>query len=325
MVADPYEQLRRTFSEQHDDWDRVRRHLDSRLRTLTRQRFLPAVISSRVKDVSSLVLKAHLKGRSEIDSFHDLCAMRVSIPFADDTTELQHLVEESFDCPNGADDKSAQLGADGIGYRGIHYDVRLPCSEVEGLTVLTGTAWCEIQLHTLASELWASTGHDLGYKAAFALPPELARSINRLSALTEIYDTELVRTREAIEGHPDYALSHLARQLASVFYAVTGVVSEERALSDAVLAVLAPTISSPAAEYGAALREFVARERDRLEVIYGDRDPTVYDVPLLLLPVALLVFERLETDEPRLRATWAADLPEPWLDQLLVVWGGLDD
>jgi ppGpp synthetase/RelA/SpoT-type nucleotidyltranferase len=325
MDADPYDQLRREYVGELEAWELVRVFVKERLEALTRAAFLPAVVDARVKQVSSLVLKAHLKQRTDLTMMHDRCAARVSVHYLDHLAMLTELVVNAFDCPEGPEDKGVALGVDGIGYRGVHCDVRIDRGERAGLDAIRGEVWCEIQLHTLASELWANSDHDLGYKTTMPLPAMLARSINRLSVLTEIYDDGLLQVRRTIEAHDDYPVAQLGRILASVFYGVTGVISDERDLSDEVVRVVMPVVEGSPAEYGARIRAFVNREKQRLDAIYEQRDPRVFGLSLLLLPAALLVFEQLETNEPMLRDAWSAALPISWLDGLLVAWGGLDD
>ena len=66
--------------------------------------------------------------------------------------------------------------------------------------------------------------------------------------------------------------------------------------------------------------EFVDRNEGKLERIYHDYADDDRN-PLLFQPESLIVFERLEADQFRLKEVWASVLPLELLQSLATIWG----
>ena len=111
------------------------------------------------------------------------------------------------------EDKGAALGVDHLGYGGVHFDLVVHAPELADL--VSGPLFCEVQVHTAAQSLWATTSHPLLYKPSTELPVEHQRALHRLSSLAEIFDAELLRARGAavsISSNADTVTAHaLAR------------------------------------------------------------------------------------------------------------------
>ena len=59
----------------------------------------------------------------------------------------------------------------------------------------------ELQIRTLAQQLWAAASHKLQYKRESSVPYPIRRSIHRVAALLETVDLELERVLSERDPH----------------------------------------------------------------------------------------------------------------------------
>jgi putative GTP pyrophosphokinase len=164
-----------------------------------------AQIESRTKTVDSFAEKVRRKSGKYADplaEMTDLAALRVIAYFPADVERIGGLLEEHFDVdwPNSRR-QDAEALSDRFGYRSDHYVVRLSDARV-GLPEYArfGGMRAEIQVRTVMQHAWAAVDHQLRYKNASQLPPELQRRLSKLSALLEVADEQFAALRDEADS-----------------------------------------------------------------------------------------------------------------------------
>ena len=152
-------------------------------------------IETRVKTWDSISEKLDRKNiqLASILELPDLIGTRLIVPFLRDVESVRYLLESAFDI-HDIEDKSDNMSESQFGYQSTHVGATL------------NESWCqipsfkncsefviEIQIRTLSQHTWAVVSHKLQYKQESLVPPQMKRSINRMSALLEIVDHEFER------------------------------------------------------------------------------------------------------------------------------------
>lgn len=146
-------------------------------------------IEHRVKDETSIIKKCIDNGYSDpFMSLVDIAAARVICLFRSDLEKIGGLIGERFDVFN-RDDKINE-STDSFGYMSVHY----VCKMKEGYS---GPRYekikninFEIQVRTLSMHAWAAISHYLEYKGEWDVPAHLRKSLNALSGLFYVADSE---------------------------------------------------------------------------------------------------------------------------------------
>jgi putative GTP pyrophosphokinase len=164
-----------------------------------------AQVESRTKTVDSFAEKVARKGGRYADpvaEITDLAALRVIAYFPAYVVRIGELVDAHFavDWENSRR-QSGETEPDRFGYRSDHYVVRLSAQRLglpeyrrfDGLRA-------EIQVRTVMQHAWAAVDHQLRYKNAAQLPPELQRRLSKLSALLEVADEQFAELKREADG-----------------------------------------------------------------------------------------------------------------------------
>lgn len=323
-MDDPLEQLWRTYELERPTWAAVGSRVAEALDRMTRARGILCTVTSRTKDVASLLRKAIIKDRvADLQAIRDKAGVRVSVAFPDDLPEVCDILraQKQFD-RRGEEDKIDLLGDTRIGYLGIHFDLVVPIDELpDGLPAVAGELWCEVQVQTAAQTLYSVVSHPLTYKTPIEPPLDVSRAIKRLSVLGEIFDNELRLARESIMKQRDYPLARLMFSLEQQFLALTGRQGDPGA-TRLIVEALAPLYGTdPIEVVEARFEDFVSERADNLRFIYEhNREHASH--PFIMLPASLMVFERLEADPFALKDRWtAAGLSLTTLEQLSASYG----
>lgn len=275
-----------------------------------------ASVEGRVKGTSSFLKKAIRKGyAAPWAEIRDKAAARVTTTSQDDVSIVEDVIRGEFEVLH-YEDKRSELEPNQLGYLGVHLEVAVSfdCELAEAERV------CEIQVRTGAESAWANVAHDLLYKAPTEPGAELRRSLYRLIALVELFDSEVLRTKKAIMEEPGYRTGQMLAQLEDAFLHLTARRSDPE-LSRIVVTALEPLLlDGGRPDYGSTLRSFVDEHSEKLRRIYSDylEDDRV---PLVSQPESLLVFERLEHDRFHLAELWRENLPESLLQSMGEIWG----
>lgn len=323
MTADGVERLWQQYATELPTWVAVGQVVASRLRCATRSRGILCAVTERTKEMDSLLRKAILKGRvDDLGEIRDKAGARTSTHFPEDAIEVASIIRAgSLFRVEKEDDKVAALGADRIGYLGIHFDILLTREDLpDGLPDVEGELWCEVQVHTAAQSLFAGVSHPLLYKTPTAPSPDVTRAINRLSALGEIFDHELATARSEIVTQAGYPAARLMFTLERHFLVLAGREGDPET-NQLIVDALSPLYDEePPDVVEAQLAAFVERRDERLRWVYSHYgDGTV---PFVLQPASVLIFERLDADRFAVKDCWLeAGLPLSILEKVSAAWG----
>jgi putative GTP pyrophosphokinase len=158
-------------------------------------------VKGRVKRVSSILEKAARKQIKYADfdelalKVGDIAGVRFICRFEDDIEKVVDLVHKR----NGVDiqilDERDYINkVKKSGYRSYHLHIKYSVSMCGG----TRDVITEIQIRTMAMNIWASTEHSLKYKYNDALPENLQKRLSRSAEVAFLLDRELGIIREEI-------------------------------------------------------------------------------------------------------------------------------
>ena len=187
-------QLRRPLFEDFED--AVRGILAEALRADNIQ---AASVEARAKDVESFGTKASKPSESDperpryptpLSDITDLAGVRVITFFPKTAEAAGNVVRREFKVDETSD-KAALLDDDRLGYKSVHFLVRLAprrlslpeYSRYRGLV-------CELQIRTVLQHAWAEIEHDIQYKTASTIPSQIRKRFTALAGLLEIADRE---------------------------------------------------------------------------------------------------------------------------------------
>jgi putative GTP pyrophosphokinase len=155
------------------------------------------VVQHRVKDIGSLERKLRRmapdgsqKYGSGLDDIDDLVGLRVITYLEDDISRAMTALRGTFQQLEHVDKTSEQKSKGEFGYSGQHLvfrvgDPNVPptCRPYIGLRF-------EVQFRTILQHAWAEFEHDVRYKGAGPVPPEVKRAFTLASGLIELADRE---------------------------------------------------------------------------------------------------------------------------------------
>ena len=221
MAFDFEEHLRKAIAEYHskrtvfrDFADAVQGILREALRA---DDIKAASIEARAKDEESFGSKASKPSESDPEQpkypnplldITDLAGVRVITFFPKTAEAAGELVQREFDVVETSD-KAALLDDDRLGYKSVHFLVRLArrrlsLPEYGRYKDLI----CELQIRTVLQHAWAEIEHDIQYKTASTIPSQVRKRFTSLAGLLEIADREF----QAIQDE-DAKIRYEAREL----------------------------------------------------------------------------------------------------------------
>lgn len=154
-------------------------------------------IKSRIKNNNEIVRKLLEKDRTinidNIDKYvNDFAGVRIVCSFLDDVDELRNFIyENSFQySTNGetkkifdiVEEKDYITNPKESGYRGYHFLVRVPVYTLNGVEFVK----VEIQLRTVAMEMWASLEEKIAYHKQ--IDENIVKELHRISSITSVMD-----------------------------------------------------------------------------------------------------------------------------------------
>ena len=150
-------------------------------------------VEARVKTVPSILAKAQRKKipTNEIESrLGDIAGIRIVCRFVDDIKAVVGLVKSRADM-EVVDDRDYVAIMKPSGYRGRHLIIDYPVITAYGAK----NVQCEIQVRTLAMNMWAVTEHSLRYKHNGRIPEEIHRRLIRTADAAYVldFDTNIIK------------------------------------------------------------------------------------------------------------------------------------
>lgn len=156
---------------------------------------IDARVTGRTKDVRSVEAKLRSRQRQQpgrdsgYSDLSDLIGVRVVVRLDSEIAVVASELHRLLIVDKDADVRDERGREETPGYRGRHFDVRVPADSK--LPELLQTQSVEIQVRTRGADLWASIEHELRYKASGELPPARSRQFVLAASLLELAEREL--------------------------------------------------------------------------------------------------------------------------------------
>ncbi|MDB4940707.1 MAG: hypothetical protein JWP97_241 [Labilithrix sp.] len=155
-------------------------------------------LTMRVKSRASVAAKLRRPDRSyaSLWSVTDLIGLRVVVYFEGDVERVGKLIESflTIDYAHSVDKRRGD--ATSFGYSSLHYVCHLGTDGA-----LPEEARFEVQVRTVLEHAWAEIEHDIGYKAAAAMPAHVKRRLHRIAGLLELADQEFGAVRDELDEY----------------------------------------------------------------------------------------------------------------------------
>jgi ppGpp synthetase/RelA/SpoT-type nucleotidyltranferase len=313
------EQARKRWQKEQASYVEFGELISGRVRVALQRRGIWCETSSRAKEIHSLVKKL-LKGKHTYENLPDKAGARCMLRYFSDVDVVVGIVREVFECSE-PDNKLEGLAEDRIGYISTHVEVRLKENDPSNATFPSQLYSAELQIRTQAQHLWAEMSHDTFYKneetiAKLPNNVEVRRRINLMSGLIEVADQEFDRLNREIPL--DSALS-LYKELERHYYRLT-VKRPNADLSLQVISLLLPLYHQDIQQIKNQINSFISANEDVLNTVYETADEWSASA-FLYQPEALMILERLQTDQLALRRTWNTAFPESELERVANAFG----
>lgn len=163
-------------------------------------------INGRVKEKYSFCEKA-LKDKYDdpLNQIKDILGIRVITYVSSDIKRISKLVEREFEVDSdNSIDKGKQLGTDKVGYKSVHYvvklnDARINLAEYKDFK----DVYIEIQIRTLLQHAWSEIEHDRNYKFSGVLPEDIKRKFSLLAGTLELVDMHFEEISKQIDEYAE--------------------------------------------------------------------------------------------------------------------------
>lgn len=147
-------------------------------------------IKSRVKTPSSIIEKLHRKGlevsRDGLRQLTDISGVRVICRYVDDIFYIAQLLLLHDDITLIKKTNYIQYPKEN-GYRSLHLIVNVPIYSKEGVHLVP----VEIQIRTIAMDMWASLEHDLHYKSEHKVSENINQRLKKCAEDIAATDLEM--------------------------------------------------------------------------------------------------------------------------------------
>jgi len=153
-------------------------------------------VEARVKTVSSILAKAQRKKiplQNIERSVWDIAGIRIICRFVDDIDLVVEHIKTRGDMEI-VDDRDYVSSQKSSGYRGRHLIIRYHVITAMG----SKDVLCEIQIRTLAMNMWAVTEHSLRYKHNGVIPENIHRRLMRTAEAAYVLDSDTNIIRDYI-------------------------------------------------------------------------------------------------------------------------------
>jgi len=294
-------------------------YLRDTLKSQIRSAGILAEVTSRAKELDSLIKKLILKPEHTYESLGDKAGVRVIVRYKKEIAPVLEIAELNFD--RGDPENTAhRLAPNTFGYLSVHADLRLLSGDTQIGKFPANRFWAELQVCTMAQHLWAEMAHDSVYKydaLLGPLPNQLQRSIYILAGVVELADEEFNRIEKEMPSVPELSV---LKSLERLYYKLT-VRRSDPALSLDVIRLLAPLYASTPAKIVERLDAFFAKHEQILLEVYEKAAEMPDRSAFLFQPEALMIYDLLETDHLAVREAWSGHYPDRELERMANAFG----
>ena len=292
-------------------------YLTERLGALVRRIGIPATVSVRTKEMDSLLKKLLRKPDHTYDGLGDKVGARIIVKRLRDVQTVCDAVRLEFACgpfENTAD----RLAEDQVGYLSVHVDVALLASDPRFREFSLLRA--ELQVRTLAQNLWSEMSHDTTYKSGTVIHHGVKRRLHLLAALIEVADNDYQRVEDEIATLPDMPELQVLRALERQYYKLASKPGDTE-LSLRVIRLLWPLYDKSPEEMNAHFEQLISQHQETLSQVFADATRTAERSVFLFQPEVLMIYDQLLAMPYRLRPQWVQEFPEKELERIAVRFG----
>lgn len=287
------EDIASIYRDSHETLELARAAYERTARSLIPSDVLDAVVSSRVKDIRSLVVKARSSRGAPRSwaSITDKVGVRIVTSTRADVRAVDRaLAAGPWDVVE-RDVKSG--GAERLYYSGTHFLV----SSALFSDSIGGNVLAEVQIRTRAEDAWSVVSHKLLYKGLVEPPERMRRVIARLTVLVEMFDDDVQRMFRKRRKQAAYRPARFYELLEGMYEGLVGEYGVPPADLELATMLFAQYLDVDPREAADQVRAFVASERERLESLLAERSPKRADYLdsrdwLYNMPEVLAVLER---------------------------------
>ncbi len=336
-MPDPIEDIRLRWIKEKEHYVRFCEVLEDQLKKALKSIGMPSIVSSRPKEVDSLVRKAikqQKEGRSPtFDSIVDKIGLRAVVRFTEEVDEAVAALKDAFHCikiefksevkEDDLPEAERRESLKKFGYRSCHMDITLR-TDHPSYSSFAGLQ-AELQVRTHAQDLWAVMAHELSYKSVLReIAPDRQDAIDRriyiLSALVESADMEFSRMNKEILDSPGAEMLILLRALEREYFKFTSR-QYDREFSLSCLPMLSAVNPRPIHQAREDLAHFSEKYAAKLAHVFSDQASNPDRSAFLFQPEAILIFECLDLRSLALEEAWEKYFPASELERLASVWG----
>jgi ppGpp synthetase/RelA/SpoT-type nucleotidyltranferase len=319
------EEIRLRWIKESDEHDRFRLMLTELTEATLKSKGMAGRVTSRLKTIDSLVrklIKQEKEGRNPtFESIVDKVGVRAVVRFKEEVEEAASAFRSAFRCIK-LEFKSEGKQLNEFGYQSCHMDIGLreDHSNYSPFQSFVG----ELQVRTVAQDLWADMAHELSYKSVLRdLAPLLQTLIDRriyiLSALVESADMEFSRINKEILSSEGAENLLFLRALEREYYKFTSLPYDPEFSLESI-AVLSKINPRPIHLLRQDLASFSEKNSAKLAHIFTDQASNQDRSAFLFQPEAILIFEHLDNHPLELEDVWQINFPARELERLASAW-----
>lgn len=164
------EEARQRWPKDQPAFRQFGQYLTNKLRQEIRRRGIAAEVSSRPKDIDSIIKKLIKKSSYTYETLGDKAGVRVIVRHKDEIAPVLEIPNDLFR-RGELENTSDRLEPNAFGYLSVHSDVRLLPNDPRIQEFPSEYFFAELQVRTLAQYLWAEMTHDSIYKHDSLLTP----------------------------------------------------------------------------------------------------------------------------------------------------------
>jgi ppGpp synthetase/RelA/SpoT-type nucleotidyltranferase len=314
------ELARRTWLEDEPQFRAFGDHLAPRLRTIVKRLGVPATVSARTKEIDSVIKKLILKTNHTYASLGDKLGARIVVKGLGDLQPVCHAVQATFKC-GPLENTLDRLAEDQVGYLSIHVDISLQPTDPGSVEFPPDRFRAELQIRTLAQNLWSEMAHDTAYKSGSVIHHGLKRRLHLLAALVEVADNDYQRVEDEIATLPDIPELRVLRALERQYYKLASRPGDVE-LSLRVIRLLWPLYEKSPEELVGHFEQIFTENESLLASVFSEAEGNVADRSAFLFqPEVLMIYDQLNSIPYLLRPRWVREFPEKELERIALRFG----
>lgn len=287
-------------------------YLREQLERLNRRLGIPAAVSVRTKEIDSLLKKLIRKPDHTYATLGDKLGTRVIVKRLRDVQTVRDALPSEFVC-GPIENTADRLAEDQVGYLSVHVDIGLLLSDPRHAEFPALRA--ELQVRTLAQNVWSEMSHDTTYKSGTVVVHGLKRRLHLLAALIEVADNDYQRVEDEIATLPDMPELQVLRALECQYYKLASKPGDTE-LSLQVIRLLWPLYEKTPEELATHFAELVTAHQTTLEQVFAEAVSTAERSPFMFQPELLMIYDQLNTMRYGLRSRWVEEFPEKELERI---------